>query len=205
MQLLTNCLIQNTPLISDVISIIIHYLDSVITTYIDSDTHPAYKYLNDNYYIRRHLLYRNLKPICSADTFVITSINYLVVIIYIYDTSVYFIDIDSTLINSIKLYTKFISINVDGNYLILTSKLNIYIYTISDNYTLTLQSLINTADNVLIAKDKHILLKFRREITSIDHNGVLTPIGFLHASGTFEWHGITITIDVNKLTAIYKK
>lgn len=204
MSALTNCLIQNTPLPTDVISIITSYLDIVITTYIDSDAHPAYKYLNDNYYIRRHLLYRNLNIICSADTFVITSINYLVVIIYIYDTNVYFIDIDGTLINSIKLYTKFTSITIDGNYLILASKLNIYIYTISDDYTLTLESVINTADTVLIAKDKHILLKFRREITSIDHNGVLTPIGFLHASDTFEWHGINITIDVNKLTATYK-
>ena len=204
LQLLSNCIKLNTHLITDVIDIIISYINVTITTYVDSNTYAAYKCLGDNYYTKRYILYKNLKPVINVGTFAIAYINYSPVLIYTHMDTVYIVTMDNQLLNSIKLYTVFISMLIDNNNLILHGNdTHVYIYTINTNYTLTLISIIDTMENVLIAKKSQILVKFHRVISSINYNGIITQIALTDTPGIFEWNGIDCTITNNRLTASY--
>ena len=58
-------------------------------------------------------------------------------------------------------------------------------------------------ENVLIAKNSQILVKFHRVISSINYNGIITQIALTDTPCIFEWNGIDCTITNNRLTASY--
>jgi hypothetical protein len=193
MNALIKCITQHTSLPADIINIIAIYTYEHIHTFINSNTHDAYKYERVIYHYTHKYMCRAIVPIMKCDTFIITNINNSIVLIYTYINVLYFANINNTIYKHVKLYDTFTSIHVDDNYLILSSvNKHIYIYAIEEDYNISLVNIINNA-HILIVKDNRILLKFQKKIKEIDYNN--NTIQEFTIVNNFTWKKIEFTID----------
>ena len=198
MDVLVKQIAQNSPLPVDIINIIAAYTYEHVYTYINSDTQDTYKYDSVIYHHKQKYMYRAIVPIMRCDAFVIANINNNIVLIYTYINVLYFASITNDIFKYVKLYNVFTAIHIDNNYLLLSSTDgNIYIYNIDANYNISLINIINKA-YVLIAKDSHILLKFRKKIEEIDYNGC--SVQEFTMTNHFTWKKIEFTLDLLKYT-----